>query len=64
MLSHEQIRLNIRAHDALADRYEEVHEEIFNDVEQARLRHAWFISVRIAPRCMSPSGSAAATWPC
>jgi ubiquinone/menaquinone biosynthesis C-methylase UbiE len=34
------IEANIAAHDAVADAYEEIHGEIFNDVEQARLRDA------------------------
>lgn len=36
----ESIRFNIKAHDRIARRYEKVHDEIFNDIEQARLRDA------------------------
>ena len=36
----QQIRLNIRAHDAIAEQYERVHREIFNEEEQVRLASA------------------------
>lgn len=36
----ESIRFNVKAHDRIARRYENIHDEIFNDIEQARLRAA------------------------
>jgi len=36
----ESIRFNIKAYDRIARRYEKIHDEIFNDIEQARLRDA------------------------
>lgn len=33
-----QIKRNIRAHDKIAKKYEQNHGEIYNDVEQIRLR--------------------------
>lgn len=35
-----QIDRNVKIHDRVAERYERTHDEIFNDVEQARLRSA------------------------
>ncbi|HEX8639925.1 MAG TPA: class I SAM-dependent methyltransferase [Allosphingosinicella sp.] len=34
----QQIERNVRVHDRIAERYEQTHDEIFNPVEQARLR--------------------------
>jgi len=39
-LRQRRIERNIRVHDRLASRYEKIHDEIFNPVEQARLRGA------------------------
>jgi ubiquinone/menaquinone biosynthesis C-methylase UbiE len=40
MKTRDQVRHNIRVHNKVALKYEKIHDEIFNDVEQARLRDA------------------------
>ena len=35
--SARQIKLNIAVHDRIARRYERLHDEIFNEIEQARI---------------------------
>ena len=40
MKTEEKIRLNIEAHDRIAAKYEKIHGEIFNTVEQARIHSA------------------------
>jgi len=40
MKTREKIKFNVKAHDRIAANYEKIHNEIFNDIEQARLRSA------------------------
>lgn len=40
MKSEDKIKYNIKVHNRLARKYEKVHDEIFNDVEQTRIRSA------------------------
>jgi len=40
MVSTDKVTFNIRAHDRVVRRYEKIHDEIFNDIEQDRLRNA------------------------
>ena len=39
MKSKSEIEFNIKVHDRVAGRYEKIHDEIFNEVEQARIRN-------------------------
>jgi ubiquinone/menaquinone biosynthesis C-methylase UbiE len=38
MKTKEKIQSNIKVHDKIANKYKKIHDEIFNDVEQARIR--------------------------
>ena len=40
MKSEDKIRHNVRAHNRIARKYEKIHDEIFNDIEQARIHNA------------------------
>lgn len=52
MKAKDYVKENIRAHNKVAARYDKIHDEIFNDIEQARIRDA----VALAVEAVNSSG--------